>query len=496
MYLRCRNFQRAGELLSHITNAPRLHLQYAKAREADGAFKDAVVAYQAARDWDSVIRLYIDKIGNPDEAVRVVRETKSVEGAKMVAQYFIRVNDHTSAIKFLVMSKCLEAAFQLARKYHKMELYAEAIGSEADASEYQSIACYFENEKNWYLAAKYYLMAKQYEKAVRLALRVPYTENSPALDLALEAVGRAGDARLAHTLVVFLMGESDGVPKDARHLFRLYMVLKQYKEAARTAVIIAREEQIVGNYRSAHDLLFRLVQELRDRNLRVPSEMADNLALLHSYILAKVHVKNGDHFRAAKMLIRVAESISKFPAHVVPILTSTVIECQKAGLKATSFGYAAMLLRPEYRDKLEQKHRRKFETLVRRPDWKTDSAGQEQTDGGAELEPNTPCPSCSVPLLSTCLYCTECCSTLPYCIITGNHVIRNDFTVCPNCRFPAIYSEMMRFIENQEAPVCPMCSAELRRDDIHRIIDPSQLLNAWILATEDSTNEVDTSGCK
>jgi hypothetical protein len=29
----------------------------------------------------------------------------------------------------------------------------------------------------------------------------------------------------------------------------------------------------------------------------------------------------------------VAKNISKFPAHVVPILTSTVIECQRAGLK-------------------------------------------------------------------------------------------------------------------------------------------------------------------
>jgi len=33
----------------------------------------------------------------------------------------------------------------------------------------------------------------------------------------------------------------------------------------------------------------------------------------------------------ARLLVRVANNISKFPAHVVPILTSTVIECQRAG---------------------------------------------------------------------------------------------------------------------------------------------------------------------
>lgn len=34
--------------------------------------------------------------------------------------------------------------------------------------------------------------------------------------------------------------------KDAKYLFRLYMALKQYREAARTAIIIAREEQCAG----------------------------------------------------------------------------------------------------------------------------------------------------------------------------------------------------------------------------------------------------------
>jgi WD repeat-containing protein 19 len=55
------------------------------------------------------------------------------------------------------------------------------------------------------------------------------------------------------------------------------------------------------------------------------------------------------------MLIRVAKSISKFPSHVVPILTSTVIECQRAGLKRSSFEYASMLMRPEYRNTVDKR---------------------------------------------------------------------------------------------------------------------------------------------
>ncbi len=74
-------------------------------------------------------------------------------------------------------------------------------------------------------------------------------DDSEALNLAIQVVGAANQAHLARQLIEFLMGETDGVPKDAKYLFRLYMARKQYKEAAKTAVIIAREEQAAGNYR-------------------------------------------------------------------------------------------------------------------------------------------------------------------------------------------------------------------------------------------------------
>ena len=67
--------------------------------------------------------------------------------------------------------------------------------------------------------------------------------------------------------------------------------------------------------------------------------MKQNLMILHSYILARLHVKRGDHLKGARMLLRVAKNISKFPSHIVPILTSTVIECWRSGLKNSAFRY-------------------------------------------------------------------------------------------------------------------------------------------------------------
>lgn len=48
--------------------------------------------------------------------------------------------------------------------------------------------------------------------------------------------------------------------QDAKYVFRIYMALKQYREAAKTAIIIAREDQSAGNYRNAHDVLFGMYQ--------------------------------------------------------------------------------------------------------------------------------------------------------------------------------------------------------------------------------------------
>ncbi len=66
------------------------------------------------------------------------------------------------------------------------------------------------------------------------------------------------------------------------------MSLKKYIEAAKTAVLIARQEQQSGNYRDAHDVLFGMYADLKKEKIKMPSELSQNLMILHSYILIKV----------------------------------------------------------------------------------------------------------------------------------------------------------------------------------------------------------------
>jgi WD repeat-containing protein 19 len=72
---------------------------------------------------------------------------------------------------------------------------------------------------------------------------------------------------------------------------------------------------------------------------------------------------------AARMLVRVAGSIERFPCHMVPILTTAVVECSLAGLAATAYDCAATLMRPEHRDLINPAYRRKVEGIVRRREW-------------------------------------------------------------------------------------------------------------------------------
>ncbi|XP_030349246.1 WD repeat-containing protein 19 isoform X1 [Strigops habroptila] len=462
VYIRCKNWAKVGELLPHVSS-PKIHLQYAKAKEADGRYNEAVIAYEHAKQWESVIRLYLDHLNNPEKAVNIVRETQSLDGAKMVARFFLQLGDYGSAIQFLVMSKCNNEAFTLAQQHNKMEIYADIISSESTTNEdYQSIALYFEEEKKHFQAGKFFLLCGQYGRALKHFMKSPSTEDNLAIEMAIETVGRAKDEALTNQLIDYLMGESDGMPKDAKYLFHLYMALKQYKEAARTAIIIAREEQCSGNYRNAHDVLFSMYSELKTQKIKIPSEMATNLMILHSYMLAKTHIKRGDHMKGARMLIRVANNISKFPSHIVQILTSVVIECHRAGLKNSAFSFAAMLMRPEYRNKIDLKYKKKIEAVVRHP------------STTATEEPTTACPYCAFQLPECELLCPSCKNNLPYCIATGRHMVRDDWTVCPHCHFPALYSEFKNMLETENT--CPMCSERIDVAHLKKINDCTQYL--------------------
>lgn len=155
--------------------------------------------------------------------------------------------------------------------------------------------------------------------------------------------------------------------------------------------------------------------------------------------------------------------MSKFPAHVVQILTSTVIECQRAGLKASAYEYSTMLMRPEYRPSIDANLKRKIEAIVRRrcvcacyitlfflPPNRLFALYKIRFAQGEETQEDlSACPISAQLIPEYQLESPTTRDALPMCIITGKHMLLDDWCFCPISKFPALYSAYVKYIETE-----------------------------------------------
>eukprot|EP01107_Rhizomastix_libera_P015516 TRINITY_DN5887_c0_g1_i1.p1 TRINITY_DN5887_c0_g1~~TRINITY_DN5887_c0_g1_i1.p1 ORF type:complete len:575 (-),score=134.22 TRINITY_DN5887_c0_g1_i1:663-2351(-) len=288
IYIQMRNYMSAKDIMAYVSS-PALHSQYAKAKEEEGDFFEAEKSYLLANDIESVIRLNLKFKATPEKAFDLVRQTKNQSGAKMVAEYCVEIGDHRSAIEFLLLAKLEEDAFALAVERNAVERFAEVVSDKGTPEQYKKVAQYYEGRGEFLEAGRFYSMCQEYTKSVELFINAS-DSSEKAILAAIEVVGKAKNDALTHKMLDFLMGDTDGLPKDPNFIFRLYMALGNYLQAARTAIIIARQEQDMGNYSMAHTILFDTHNILTTKGIKVIPELKRNLNLVHSYILAKVTI--------------------------------------------------------------------------------------------------------------------------------------------------------------------------------------------------------------
>eukprot|EP00442_Polarella_glacialis_P052045 CAMPEP_0115153154 /NCGR_PEP_ID=MMETSP0227-20121206/66564_1 /TAXON_ID=89957 /ORGANISM="Polarella glacialis, Strain CCMP 1383" /LENGTH=1373 /DNA_ID=CAMNT_0002563853 /DNA_START=51 /DNA_END=4172 /DNA_ORIENTATION=- len=462
LYILDLNFEAAAPLMNKI-HSPKLHLQYAKAKESRGAYREALQAYERARDLDSVVRLSLEQLNEPQKAFQLVRETQLTSGAERVAEYCRKNGNISGAVEFLLLAKNVQEAFMLAERQDEMATFEVGLGDEGTREQHIAIAKYYEQRNLLANAAKHYAFCEDFAMALKLYLKAGEKE----IDHAIEVVGKARSDALTHTLIDYLMGESDNVPKDPNYVYRLHKALGNFMQAAGTALIIAKQEQEMGNYKQAHQLLFRTYQDLKSQKLALPQELWRRLMVLHSYVIVKRLVKAGDHQSAAIMLVRVAKNIQQFPAHVVPILTSVVIECQRAKMPGESYQYACTLMKPEYRPQVSEQYKKKIENIVRKP--------PPEADQKDSLEDHRPCMYCSFTFTESQLDCLNCKNISPFCIATGMRMLKDDWSNCPSCNFPARRSAFNEALQVTEQ--CPMCDAVVKPTDLAAVSDPSSQIN-------------------
>eukprot|EP00927_Polykrikos_kofoidii_P000378 TRINITY_DN10136_c0_g1_i1.p1 TRINITY_DN10136_c0_g1~~TRINITY_DN10136_c0_g1_i1.p1 ORF type:complete len:1380 (-),score=277.95 TRINITY_DN10136_c0_g1_i1:218-4357(-) len=463
LYILDLNFEQAAPLMSKI-KTPKLHMQYAKAKESRGAFREALVAYDRARDLDSVVRLQLEHLNEPQKAFQLVRETQLASGAERVADYCRKTGNITGAIEFLLIAKDDEMAFNLAERHDEMETFEQGLNDKGTPKQHNNIARYYEHRNLLPQAAKHHALCEEYGLALKLYLKVGEKE----IDNAIEVVGKARNDALTHTLIDYLMGESDNVPKDPNYIYRLHKALGNYMQAAGTALIIAKQEQEMGNYKHAHHLLFTTYRDLRAQKLALPLELWRRLMVLHSYVIVKPLVKNGDHGKAALLLLRVARNIQQFPAHIVPILTSVVIECQRAKLMTEAYQYSCTLMRPEYRPLISDQYKRKLENIVRKP---------LQDDAKETVEVRTACIYCDFMTAESQLDCPNCNNISPFCIASGLRMVKEDWSYCPACEFPSKRSALEAALTASDQ--CPMCEQQVKPSDLPVVPDPTSLIQDY-----------------
>ena len=430
IYLKNCDLRSAAPIMKHVTKLT-IQARYAKACEGAGQYREAATAYGRAHDTDSVVRLHLHKLQEPGRALDLVRETRSASGAEMVAEYCQQRGDIGGAIEFYLMANRSRQAFEYARDQDALDVLASRYGDSIDPRDAAQLARYYEQKGDLGKAGHFYGLCGDYGRALKLFLECGEAE----IDAAIDVVGRANDDACTHDLVDFIMGEKDGLPKDAKYVYRLQVALGNFRQAGDTAVLVARQEQEMGNYKAAHEMSYLAIRQLEDKGVQVPRELRKGFQLLHSYMLAQQLVKRGNHASAARMLLRVANNISRFPKHAVSTLTLAFIECQRAGLRRSAHRLASKLVHSDYRVQLDPKHARKIEKVVRRPELNEPS------------EETSPCPISGQHIPRTQLDCPTTRDPLPMCIISGHHVERDDFCLCPNSGMPAIYSLYQAHIE-------------------------------------------------
>merc|ERR1719163_871061 len=454
LYIIDHNFDAAAPLMAKISS-PKLQLQFAEAKESRHSYADAFNAYRAAGDTESCVRLQLYHLKQAEDAMRTVRETRDPVPARQCAEFAQQSGDIRTAVEFLVIAKSDVEAFKLAEQYDHMDTYVNALAGGGTNEQHMQIAQFFEKRNLLAEAAEHYSACGEYSVALRYYLKVGESQ----IENAIEVVGKARNDLLTNTLIDYLMGESDHVSKDPNYVYRLHKALGNYAQAAQTAVLITKQEQDMGNYRDAHKLMLQTHLDLQAQKMAVPADLSRQLMLLHSYTLVKRFVKLQDHLSAAKLLCRVSDSIRSFPSHAVPILTSTVIECQRAGLKGSAYTFACQLMTPQYRQDIQEQYKKKIEQVVRK------SGSREN-----EVEVvNVPCLFCGAEDEDTKLKCENCLSIIPYCIVSGLRMLKDDFTCCPHCMFPARYSVFLQLV--REGEPCPMCSTPVDLKDLKKLAD-------------------------
>jgi WD repeat-containing protein 19 len=308
IYMAAKNYTEVAKLMAGL-DSPKLLSEYGKAMEGLKKFKEALQAYQKSGDFDAQVRILIDHLNAAPEALALVRLHRMVSCADIAAKFCQSQGDHRGCIEFLLLAKKPKSAMDIARQHDLLDVLAQFLGDDASTEDFHFIAQHYERQQNSFQAAEFYLKAQMYEKSVRLFM----TSGDTGIERAIEVCGVVGKDDITHLLRQYLLGESresDGIPKDAKWMYKLHMRLGNYDRAGKSAAIIADEllskaATGQGYYTQSRDVLRDAQMDLAAKGRPAPTEVSSRLRLLHSYNIVRGLMAREEHINAARMLVRI-----------------------------------------------------------------------------------------------------------------------------------------------------------------------------------------------
>ena len=141
---RCRLSNETGMYI--MLNIHCTHMQYAKAKEAEGKHGEAADAYERGGDADAAVRLLISRLDNPTRAFALARRAGSRAAAELLVQHCMATSNWAGAVEFLMHAGEDAEALQVAQTHAAMDTYAACLSKDAPAAVRTKVAMYFQNQ--------------------------------------------------------------------------------------------------------------------------------------------------------------------------------------------------------------------------------------------------------------------------------------------------------------------------------------------------------------
>lgn len=497
-YIKSRQYGEAERLIDNVTDM-NIVADLARVYMKDDPDK-ALVLFKRAGQSREIVDCLI-ALGKISEAESAVKETKlllekahagerttlavyeleaELKGSSAsLSLYHRTAGNIKKAIFFGVLSGAFDEAFDLAIQTSNEDILIRLVNERAPQEFLKKAVRYFsapvtrsnpdispldetpetssqplQVPRNIRAAAHFLELLGEHEAAIKLLLH--YGDGSTDIDKALDLLKSCKQSvSIIELILKYLNGELDGCKRPPLYVFKFYMAMEKYGDAARTAYLLADREIEAGRYSKAKSVLIQCACKLRMQAKHMPTKFRDLLILLHGLEAGKVFSKAGLHAQAAMCLYRTSRLASRFGDAAVNVLLPATVECSRAGPRYANEAYeCACILLKEYGDKIPEKYKKPVEQVVRK------HKKGEPVD--AEYRS---CCSCGENVLLGSLSCENCMAVLPLDSATGAQITLADYCECPTCLwtcsklgFYDVYKE--EEIRNGQC-VCLMCGAKI-----------------------------------